>query len=312
MSGDGHNDRQAILRLMLHPCAGSSYSLTMAGPETTESQPEMITLAEAAETLGVHYMTAYRYVRLGRLKAEKVGVEWRIQPEDLAAFSTDQPPKKRALTEDELLTLRPTLIAALVAGDEAKAWEVVEPLLDQATDTTMLHTGLLGPAMADIGEAWAKGQLSITDEHRATVVVRRILGRSRPWFRGPGRRRGMVVVGAPESDHHALPTAMFADLVRANGPDAIDLGAQTPASTFSEVVQRSSGGLVVAVVVTNDHALREAQQCAAAVREAGPAVPVVVGGYAVKSRSEAELLGATHWAASSREGAELVVELLAG
>ena len=31
------------------------------------------TLQEAADELGVHYMTAYRYVRLGLLDAAKVG-----------------------------------------------------------------------------------------------------------------------------------------------------------------------------------------------------------------------------------------------
>jgi excisionase family DNA binding protein len=37
-----------------------------------------ITLTEAAELLGVHYMTAYKYVRTGRLAATKVGGGWRI------------------------------------------------------------------------------------------------------------------------------------------------------------------------------------------------------------------------------------------
>ena len=35
---------------------------------------ELITLHEAAARLGVHYMTAYRYVRTGRLPAERDGV----------------------------------------------------------------------------------------------------------------------------------------------------------------------------------------------------------------------------------------------
>ena len=39
-----------------------------------------LTLNEAAELLGVHYMTAYRYVRLGFLQATKVGGCWRAAP----------------------------------------------------------------------------------------------------------------------------------------------------------------------------------------------------------------------------------------
>jgi excisionase family DNA binding protein len=37
------------------------------------ARPETLTLHEAAERLGVHYMTAYRYVRHGQLFATKVG-----------------------------------------------------------------------------------------------------------------------------------------------------------------------------------------------------------------------------------------------
>ena len=41
-----------------------------------------LTLHEAAEVLGVHYMTAYRYVRLGLLDAEKVRGTWRVERAD--------------------------------------------------------------------------------------------------------------------------------------------------------------------------------------------------------------------------------------
>ena len=41
------------------------------------TQPR-VTLHEAAKRLGVHYMTAYRYVRTGRLPAERDGAHWLI------------------------------------------------------------------------------------------------------------------------------------------------------------------------------------------------------------------------------------------
>ena len=47
-----------------------------------------ITLTEAAEVLGVHYMTAYKYVRTGRLAASKVGGGWRITSDALKEFQS--------------------------------------------------------------------------------------------------------------------------------------------------------------------------------------------------------------------------------
>ena len=43
-------------------------------------------LQDGAERLGVHYMTAYRYVRLGLLPAEKIGGTWTVTEGDLVAF----------------------------------------------------------------------------------------------------------------------------------------------------------------------------------------------------------------------------------
>jgi len=48
-----------------------------------------LSLRECAERLGVHYMTAYRYVRTGMLAAVKQGTEWRVAVEDLESFGSD-------------------------------------------------------------------------------------------------------------------------------------------------------------------------------------------------------------------------------
>ena len=52
------------------------------------SPPATITLQEAAATLGVHYMTAYRYVRLGLLEAEKVGTTWQVSVDAVEQLGT--------------------------------------------------------------------------------------------------------------------------------------------------------------------------------------------------------------------------------
>ena len=47
-----------------------------------------MTIQEVADRLGVHYMTAYRYVRQGRLPATRLGAEWRIDQSDVDALRT--------------------------------------------------------------------------------------------------------------------------------------------------------------------------------------------------------------------------------
>ena len=51
---------------------------------------DSLSLREAAEELGVHYMTVYRYVRLGMLPATKDGTVWRVDRNALREFRTPQ------------------------------------------------------------------------------------------------------------------------------------------------------------------------------------------------------------------------------
>ena len=56
---------------------------------------ETITLSQAAERLGVHYMTAYRYVRTGRLPASKDGSEWRVAVADVETMLSGRSRRRR-------------------------------------------------------------------------------------------------------------------------------------------------------------------------------------------------------------------------
>ena len=54
------------------------------------SRAGLLSLQEAADRLEVHYMTAYRYVRTGRLRAVQIGSQWWVDPQDLAGAGDGQ------------------------------------------------------------------------------------------------------------------------------------------------------------------------------------------------------------------------------
>src|SRR5271155_5743528 len=56
------------------------------GHEMTVEGSSDLNLKQVAATLGVHYMTAFRYVRTGRLHAQLVGTGWIIDRADLERF----------------------------------------------------------------------------------------------------------------------------------------------------------------------------------------------------------------------------------
>ena len=45
-----------------------------------------------------------------------------------------------------------------------------------------------------------QAELGVADEHRATVVVQRLLGRLGPQLNRRGRSRGTIVVGSPSAN----------------------------------------------------------------------------------------------------------------
>ena len=108
-------------------------------------------LKQAAASLGVHYMTAYRYVRTGRLEARRVGTEWVVGLQDIRAFSAERELAGGAVDRaDRGADWRDRLRRTLVAGDETAAWRVLEQALAAGHRPADCYLGLLVGAIDDI------------------------------------------------------------------------------------------------------------------------------------------------------------------
>src|SRR5271154_4951980 len=138
---------------------------TPASPD--RPAPGLLGLQEAADRLGVHYMTAYRYVRTGRLPATRIGSQWWVDPRDLPAVAAGSPVAGRPRTETRRAS---RAIAArrledrLVAGDEPGAWTIVEGRLGSGSDPDEVLLDGLGEAMRSVGKGWEAGDYTVADE----------------------------------------------------------------------------------------------------------------------------------------------------
>lgn len=268
----------------------------------------VLTLHEAALLLGVHYMTAYRYVRLGLLDAEKVGGTWQVQSSVLESFRSGLGPTP--VNPDSRRRRAPwaeRLEARLVAGDGRGAWGVVEAALAGGAELDEVYLDILAPAMQSIGARWAAGELDISVEHRATGIAFRIIGQLGPRFSRRGRTRGTVLVGAPAGERHSLPLAIVADLLRGEGWEVSDLGADMPSESFIHAAREFSDLVAIGVSVTNPEHLDSASElCHALKASVGEHVYVAVGGAAVRDTEHARSLGADGWASSAREFARQI------
>ena len=176
-------------------------------------------------------------------------------------------------------------------------------------DPDELLLDMLAPSMASIGERWAAGELSISDEHRASAAALRLVSRLGPRFARRGRKRGSIVIGCVAGDRHSLPTAIMRDLLRGEGFEVIDLGADTPAESFVEACSGADRLVAVALCVTAPQVETSVRTTVELLRSAEVGVPVVVGGGAVVSEDAAYALGADRWSSDARSALVMFGEL---
>src|SRR6202012_223899 len=87
-------------------------------------------------------------------------------------------------------------------------------------------------------------------DYLATAAATRLVARLGALFRRPGRSRGTVVFGAPLGEHHVLPIAVVADLVRLNGFSCLELGADVPPAVFAGTARDAYRLIAVGIGVT--------------------------------------------------------------
>ena len=272
---------------------------------------EGLTLHEAAAELGVHYMTAYRYVRLGQLDAAKRSGTWRVSRAELDRFRAEPAEEPAERAPRGRVDWGQRMHSRLVAGDAGGAWSVIESALAAGSTPARVYTEVISPALVNIGERWAAGELDISVEHRATGIVQRIIGRLGPQFVRRGRSRGSVVIGAPSGERHGLVVSMLSDLVRAAGWEVSDIGADSPASSFVSAARETRSAAVV-VSVTHADSLESCRDTVLAIREAEPDMPVIVGGRGIASRAVAASVGADHHSAGLDDLLDLLDQVAAG
>lgn len=209
-----------------------------------------VDLQTAADRLGVHYQTAYRWVRDGSLVAVKRGAAYDISEEELARFearrSTPAPPPKQAKVRswDHQVD---RMYALLREGDELGARQLLDRLREGMIDPVVICEQLFTPALRRVGEDWARGELTVAEEHRASAICERLLARLAVHPRG--RPRGVCVVATPPGEEHGLPAAMAALVLRADRWQVHHIGTQVPAQDLIDLTNQVGAELVVLSIV---------------------------------------------------------------
>ncbi len=268
-----------------------------------------LNLKQAAAALDVHYMTAYRYVRTGRLPARKVGTGWIVDRRDLETFVAPGGAGLQPGHYDVGADWRTRLTRTLATGDETSSWRILEQAMAAGHSPTECYLDLLVGSINDISGRAELPDAPVAQEYLATATAARLVARLGARFRRPGRSRGTVVFGAPTGEHHTLPIAVVADLVRMEGFSCLELGANVPAAAFAGAATSAHRLIGVGIGVTTATNLRAVRETVDAVHAVDSAIPVIVGGQAAADPRAMATTGADAWASDGARALEIIGEL---
>jgi len=170
------------------------------------------------------------------------------------------------------------------AADDALAGLLWERTLSEAIMQVVL------PFLAEIGDRWEDGRLSVAHEHFASNLLRRWLWAYTGRPRDPEAPSGPVVLLAcPPGERHDLVLLCFSLLLGESGARTRFLGADTPMPAIVAAARAASADAVV-IAATRDTALIAD---APAISKLAVEHPVFVAGRGA-TQSVAEQLRAHH------------------
>jgi MerR family transcriptional regulator, light-induced transcriptional regulator len=154
---------------------------------------------------------------------------------------------------------------------------------------TVYHA-LLAEGLYEVGRRWARGDVSVAEEHLATGICEVILPDLAYRLPRVPRRRRTVIVACVPGELHALGSRIVADFLEAAGWDVLHLGALTPAGALAELVVARQAE-VAALSATTPERIPEVEEVCRRLRSLPRRPLVAVGGQAFTGEAEALRIG---------------------
>jgi excisionase family DNA binding protein len=243
-------------------------------PTPASEQLEALDLEGAARALGVHYQTAYRWVRTGVLPAVKIGAGYRLTAEDVQSLA-DLRRSGRAVSytgrNRDWAGLSEQFYRAAITGDETGARRVFErlhlarvPMVDQCEQ-------LVAPFARRLHDDFSEEVVLAGQVRLAATICERQLHWATSLVRRRSEQRALILT--PSGERHRLPVVMASSVLRADRWAVAELDGDLEFADLLDVADRMAPGLIV---VSPTVTAAEAKDLVAALGQLP--VPIVVGG----------------------------------
>ena len=198
---------------------------------------------------------------------------------------------------------------AIYKGNMIKAKAEVQAALDGGADPQQIIDESMIPAMEAIGKDFAEGRAFVPNLLLSARAMKACLEILKPLMMAENSTiLGTVVIGTVKGDLHDIGKNLVAAMLEGRGFKVVNLGADVSKERFIEAARENNADIIClsALLTTTMGYMKEIVD---AVREAGLAVKIMVGGAPLNAEYAASI-GADGYSSNANEAVALAKSLL--
>ena len=258
------------------------------------SESLFLTTKEVAKLLKVSDATVKRWAESDQLKSERTsGGHRRFRADEVARFQREMQLglkqthgdvsitriKKRRL--ESIGRKGSPLFNSLISGSEEEAAEQLISDRLKGKPLAEIFDKHIFAAMLEIGDMWANGVITVTQEHLATRAAFAAVHKLRSLLPVPRMNGLMAMCCTIEGDLHDLPIYLAQLIMENKGWEVINFGANTPLYALNEEVASHPPNLIcMSATIINDPERLVREYKTLRDKAARHRIPVVLGGKA--------------------------------
>lgn len=176
-------------------------------------------------------------------------------------------------------------LTASLAGEKEHALELCTQLLKMGWTTEKIYRQLLLWSQNRIGDLWAMCEVSVAQEHIASMVTQFVMAHMYKAIERPLKTKGTVLIAGVEGELHTLPAHFASDLLEMKGWDVRFCGTHLPNDNIITMIEET-GPDVVGLSTTMVFNIPTTVELTEKIRARFSSLPIVLGGRAWASQSQ--------------------------
>ncbi len=169
------------------------------------------------------------------------------------------------------------LVLALLAGCEKNTRRILQEARAAGADLARISTELIEPALSQIGEMWARQEISVAEEHLATSLVTRVITNAAEPSGARPSGAPRIVLACLSGEFHALGLRIISEVAREAGWEPEELGPNVPRAALTAFLGQRPPQAVGLSISLPGH-IPECSETIRLCRKAAPGTKILVGG----------------------------------